>query len=663
MTDRHEPGEHDADGVPAPVTSTEGCPVHDGANASVAAPAATIRVDAAGTIVGWDAGAKDVYGLAEDEVLGLSLRDLTLEMNGLLTSAQARAARNEAVARSEARFRALVQHSSDLVSIIDRSLTITFVSPSVVQLLGVPPSATLGRIARTVVHPEDRSLFDALMARVLDHPDLGPPTSDVRLLHADGEWRTFELVTTNLLEDPAVAGIVINGRDVTDRRRSDVELRHRATHDALTDLATRSRFIDELAGLLDSSDRGEVAPPSGPVAVVAIGIDRFQTINDSLGHHAGDQVLVTTAHRLLRAAPPGALVARVGGDTFVAAAPVGSQAESHRLAHALIDVLREPVKVSGRRIAVAARAGVALSDADSTAANLLRHADAALHRAKAVRAEAVTMFDTTFGDEALRRLEVEQALPDAVANDELRIHLQPIVSTHDAVPIGVEALVRWEHPTLGRVAPLDFIPLAEDTGDIIEIGQWVLHRSCQLLAAWNRYGQEMRLSVNLSPRQFLAPGFVDQVRRTLDTTGFDPGLLTLEVTESVLVEEGPAAMTPLEELRDLGISLAIDDFGTGYSSLVYLRRLRVDTLKIDKSFIDGLADGSDDDTIVRTIIHLASSLGLGVVAEGVETEEQRARLIAHGCPHAQGYLFAPPLEPERLRDRYIGPTAENDLCT
>jgi diguanylate cyclase (GGDEF)-like protein/PAS domain S-box-containing protein len=619
---------------------------------------ATIRVDVAGQIVSWDAGARDVFGYAEEDVLGVSLRDLRLESLDTEEPYAARAARDEAVARSEARFRALVQHSSDLVTIVDRSLAITFVSPSVVELLGVPPSATLGRRARSVVHPADRARFDHGMTALLDQPEPGRPTFDIRLLHADGEWRTFEIVATNLLDDPAVDGIVINGRDVTDRRRSDVELRHRATHDALTDLATRSLFIDELAALLGRTD-----PDRAPVAVVAIGLDRFQTINDSLGHHAGDQVLVTTGDRLRRVAPPGALVARVGGDTFVAATPVASHPEAHAFAQSLIDVLREPVKVAGRRISVSARAGVVLSSADATAANLLRHADAALHRAKAVRSEPVTMFDRTLGDQAHRRLEVEQALPHAVANDELRIHLQPIVTTHDGVPIGVEALVRWEHPTLGPVPPLDFIGLAEDTGDIIEIGAWVLRRSCEILSRWNREGHELRLSVNLSPRQFLAPGFVDQVRATLAETGFAAELLTLEVTESVLVEEGPSAMSSLDELRALGISLAIDDFGTGYSSLVYLRRLHVDTLKIDKSFIDGLTEGSDDDTIVRTIIGLASSLGLGVVAEGVETEEQRARLVAHGCPHAQGYLFAPPLDPESLRRHYTGPDAATDICT
>jgi diguanylate cyclase (GGDEF)-like protein/PAS domain S-box-containing protein len=604
---------------------------------------ATIRVDAAGQIVEWDAGARAVYGYAEDEVLGVSLRDLTLEMSGVLSSAQARGTRNEAVARSEARFRALVQHSSDLVGIVDRSLTITYVSPSVVELLGVPPAATIGRHVTSVVHRHDREQFDELLGRLLDDATSPRPTFDVRLLHADGEWRTFEMVATNLLHDPAVGGIVINGRDVTDRRRGDEELRHRATHDPLTDLANRSLFLDELAHLLARVDHDHRT-----VAVAAFGLDRFQTVNDSLGHHAGDQVLVTSGERLRRAAPREGLVARVGGDTFVLAAPIIDRADGDRLTDSLIRALREPIKVEGRRISLSAHAGVALSAPDVTAPNLLRHADAALHRAKARRAGPIEVFDHTIGDQASRRLEVEQALHLAVEQDELRVHLQPIVDTVDGCAVGVEALVRWEHPTLGLVPPMDFIPLAEDTGDIIEIGQWVLRRSCEILAGWQREDQPMRLSVNLSPRQFLEPGFVDRVRAILATTAFDPNLLTLEVTESVLVEEGPAATTALTSLRDLGIRLAIDDFGTGYSSLVYLRRLNVDTLKIDKSFIDGLAEGSDDDTIVRSIVDLAASLGLGVVAEGVETEEQRARLVAHGCPHAQGYLFARPLEPDAL---------------
>jgi EAL domain-containing protein (putative c-di-GMP-specific phosphodiesterase class I) len=292
-----------------------------------------------------------------------------------------------------------------------------------------------------------------------------------------------------------------------------------------------------------------------------------------------------------------------------------------------------------------------MSTTSVSAPNLLRHADAALHRAKVLRAGPVATFDSAMGDLATRRLEVEQALHLAVERDELRVHLQPIVATTDGAAVGVEALVRWEHPTLGLVPPADFIPLAEDTGDIVEIGQWVLRRSCELLASWNREGHDLHLSVNLSPRQFLEPGFVERVATILRETSFPGELLTLEVTESVLVDEGPAATAALESLRELGIRLAIDDFGTGYSSLVYLRRLDVDTLKIDRSFIHGLAAGNHDDTIVRTIIDLATSLGLGVVAEGVETEEQRARLVAHGCPHAQGYLFARPLEPAALLAR------------
>ena len=628
-----------------PIEPTE--PDHQLTHRTDERAAATIRVDRSGQIVGWDAGAREVYGFAEDDVLGVSLRDLTLEMSGALTSSQARGERNEAVARSEARFRALVQHSSDLVGIVDHALTIAYVSPSSVELLGVAPSATVGLPVTSVVHLEDRTLFDIHLAQLLDLPERGRPTFDVRLRHADGEWRTFEIVATNLLDDPAVRGIVINGRDVTDRRRGDLELRHRATHDPLTDLANRTLFIDDLADLL-----GNQGTAPHPVAVVALGLDRFTTINDSLGHHAGDQVLVTTGERLRRAVPIGGVLARVGGDTFVAAASVPADDDGRRLAERLLAALDEPLLVNGRHISVAARAGVALSGADSTAPNLLRHADAALHRAKEMRAHPVAVFEPAIGEQATRRLELEQALHHAVANEELRVHLQPIVTTGDGVPVGVEALVRWEHPSLGLIPPLDFITLAEETGDIIEIGRWVLREACEILGCWNRQGRRLSLSVNLSARQFLDPHFLDHVLDTLEATGFDPHDLTLEVTESVLVEEGATVLSALEQLRDLGIRLAIDDFGTGYSSLVYLRRLRVDTLKIDKSFIDGLERGSNDDTIVRTIIDLASSLGLSVVAEGVETEEQRQRLVAHGCPQAQGYLFAPPLAPEAFLGHY-----------
>jgi diguanylate cyclase (GGDEF)-like protein/PAS domain S-box-containing protein len=528
------------------------------------------------------------------------------------------------------------------------------VSPSVSELLGWTPEQFVGRDAAELIrlHPDQvpdptRAPADGASGRTF--------RIDARLLHASGEWRYFEAITSDYLDDPSIGGYVINARDVTDRRRADKALRHANLHDGLTGLPNRARLVQEVDAILA---RGAEEAVGQPMAVVVFGLDRFKLVNDSLGVDVGDELLIEVAQRLRSQVRAGDIVSRLGGDTFaVTTTGVADADDARALVGRLLALLAEPYDLDGRRIAVTASAGVAVSEADSGGMNLVRDADTAMYAAKRAGRSRVVVFEPRLRSDAARQLSLEQSLSRATSNGELRVHFQPIMALSleagEQLVSGVEALVRWEHPELGLVPPFDFIPLAEETGHIVEIGAWVLRESCRTLVEWaNGPGRAsangevrppLRLSVNLSPRQLLEPDLSDVVAEVLAETGFPVDRLTMEVTESVLVDEGPYATTTLRRLRELGVSLSIDDFGTGYSSLVYLRRLNADALKIDRSFVDGLGRDAEADAIVRTVIGLARSLGLDLVAEGVETEEQRRLLIELGCQFAQGYLFSRPL--------------------
>jgi diguanylate cyclase (GGDEF)-like protein len=427
-----------------------------------------------------------------------------------------------------------------------------------------------------------------------------------------------------------------------DRARAEAALVLQARHDALTGLPNRAFFLEQLERALAAQD-----PHEERVAVLFVDLDNFKTINDSLGHQAGDALLVEVARRLCGCVQVGDLTARLSGDEFTLL--IKTPADGHAatlVAERVAEALRRPLVLREREVVVSASLGLALgTPGQDDAADVLRRADLALYRAKADGKARWALFDASLEAQALQRLELELDLRQAVERDELRLHFQPIVDLADGRVAEVEALVRWAHPSRGLLSPTEFIPVAEDTGMIIPIGQWVLEQACQQARRWHDQSPAeppVVVSVNVSARQFQHPDLVGTIQHAVKLADLDPRCLRLELTESVLVQDLGAASSTLRQLKALGIQLAIDDFGTGASSLSYLKHLPIDTLKIDRSFIERLGQDAQDTAIVSSVVTLARALQLRVTGEGVETAAQAEQLRALGVEQAQGYLFAKP---------------------
>lgn len=442
-----------------------------------------------------------------------------------------------------------------------------------------------------------------------------------------------------------VKSLLVIWRDQTVRREHERILAHRASHDSLTELPNRGRFAELLeAAILRQATLLELGQIR-PLAVLFLDLDRFKFVNDSLGHAAGDQLLCDVADRLCDAIRPGDVIGRLGGDEFTILAEDISSDDAVMMAERIQDQLRTPFDLNGREFIVSASVGVVSSDKPEEAADLMRWADSAMYRAKAMGRSCVATFDDVLRPEALEQLELDQMLRKSIDHGELEVHFQPEVHLVTERIVGVEALVRWNHPTLGEMGADRFIPLAEDNGMVLPIGRWVLRRACEQVMDWLARGvvdANFMLRVNLSARQFEDPRLIEDVSGLLAETGFDPRRLCLEITETALMRDVDEALVVLTGLHALGIELAVDDFGTGYSSLSMLKRFPIRVLKIDRSFVDGLPGDANDLAIVNTILSLATNLGLITTAEGVESQQQREALISMGCPTAQGYLFARP---------------------
>ncbi|HTO97405.1 MAG TPA: EAL domain-containing protein [Myxococcales bacterium] len=459
-----------------------------------------------------------------------------------------------------------------------------------------------------------------------------------------GEAIDVEITSHALMFAGRQARLVI-ANDVTERLRAEQKLWRAAFYDALTGLPNRALFMERL-GQAQARARGR---SGGAFAVLFLDLDRFKLVNDSMGHRAGDQLLVAIARRLDRIRRAGDTVARLGGDEFaVLVEGVEDAPAAGRVADRVHRELAQPFDIAGQEVFTSASIGISLGGVpDHRPEDLLRDADTAMYRAKAHGIAKHAVFDITMHDHAVAVLQLENDLRRAVERGELRVRYQPIVALQSARIVGFEALVRWQHRQRGLVPPREFIPVAEETGVIGVVGKWVLAEACKQMRALQRLrprGPGLSLAVNVSGRQILQPDLVEQVAEVLQATGLDPRLLRLELTESALVQNEAAAGRCLHRLRQLGLKLAIDDFGTGYSSLSYLHRMPIDLLKIDASFVQSMATDEKNRRIVETILALGRNLGVEVIAEGVETEQQAQVLTRLGCSYVQGYLFSPAVD-------------------
>jgi diguanylate cyclase (GGDEF)-like protein/PAS domain S-box-containing protein len=556
--------------------------------------------------------------------------------------------------RSEARFRSLVQSSWDVIAVTDVDSTVRYVSPSISRVLGYDASHLVGRALRGFVHPEDHASCEK--ARIETLAIGRPAVSECRIQHRDESWRYMELTTSNLLQDENVGGIVVNLRDVTDRRKLEEELRHQAFHDPLTSLANRALFQDRTGHALARANR-----QSEPVAVLFLDIDDFKMVNDSLGHAAGDELLCEVARRIVFCIRPSDTAARFGGDEFAVLLEDTPLDEAERIADRVLHAMGQPVTVLEREMYISASIGIAVAGAGpADPVELLRDADVAMYAAKSAGKARYNVYEPSMHAAVLERVEVTADLQRALEREELVLHYQPIVDLATEEIVAVEALVRWQHPERGMVPPLEFIPIAEETGLIVPIGRWVLKRACQDLAGWRRRHPERPLVVHVNVSANQMNCVLEDTGRALAAAALAPEALVLEITESVMVHDTDVVVTCLQDLKALGVRLSLDDFGTGYSSLSYLRRLPIDLLKIDKSFVKGIAGDAEESSLGRAVVHIAKTLDLETAAEGIETAEELRVLRTLGCRLGQGFLFSRPVAFDELEPLLGGSTIRGE---
>jgi diguanylate cyclase (GGDEF)-like protein/PAS domain S-box-containing protein len=491
-----------------------------------------------------------------------------------------------------------------------------------------------------LVAPEDWQT-DGPLLRALANGELETSTREKRYLCKDGHRVWVKATVTAMQPDGGAASLVAVIEDISQRKQFEEELMHLARHDALTGLANRTLLLDRVSQAIAQARRS-----GNQVAMLFLDLDRFKTINDSLGHDAGDRVVVEVGRRLKHAVRDADTVARFGGDEFVVLLPeLPSENIAAALAQKILNALFEPMLIQGHELAPACSLGISLYPRDGAdGKTLLKNADAALYQAKAMGRGNYQFYSQEMNARTLDRLTLESGLRHAVERGELQLKYQPQIDLASGATVGVEALLRWHPAGQQLVMPDAFISIAEETGLIVEIGEWVLRTACAQQVAWQRIGMpDLRVAVNLSARQFRQPGLDAMVARVLDQTGCRADRLELEITESVLMDRADSAAQTLQRLSDMGVQLAIDDFGTGYSSLSYLKRFPIHALKIDRSFVSDISAEADDGAIAGAVIALAHSMGLTVVAEGVETPQQRDFLRDLKCDQAQGFYFSEPM--------------------
>jgi diguanylate cyclase (GGDEF)-like protein/PAS domain S-box-containing protein len=569
---------------------------------------------------------------------------LTLRENRSLTGRLQ--ARLHELRASKQRFEALVQHSSDVVTVVDPDGTVTYQSESIQRVFGYGAEAIQGTCVGDILEPRSAERVLAALGEVATERH-GVRVVELEVKHASGRLCHAEMTITNLLANPSVSGIVLNTRDMSERKVLQDQLVHEASHDSLTALANRSLFRDRVDKELRHDDR------RAKLTILFLDLDGFKEVNDSLGHATGDVLLIQVAERLRSCVRPVDTVARLGGDEFaVLIADTSSERDGSVVADRLVRALRDPFKLEGREIYVGASIGIAATDHDvDDADHLLRNADLAMYRAKASGVGGYERYHPRLHIALVERLQLEAELRQAIANGDLELHYQPTLALATGEIQGLEALARWKHARNGYIPPSEFIPLAEQTGLIRHLGRWGLVEACRQLAEWHERipsRSALTVSVNISGRHVEDASLIDDVQEALAESGLPPHQLVLEMTESVLMAHTAENVDLLGRLKELGVGLAIDDFGTGYSSLAYLHRFPADVIKIDRSFIERVGGSESDTELLRTIVQLGQSLRMVTVAEGVETAEQARELHAMGCELAQGFHFHKALAAEHL---------------
>ena len=565
--------------------------------------------------------------LSGEDALIAHIRDVTAER-------ASQRARDE----SEARFRAFFEYAGITIHVLSFDGIILEANPASKELLGYDPQELVGRSA-TALSPEEDIEATRELGRELRAGLRDSVTVERRFFHKDGHlvWGQLTVSVVHHGGEQRMIGMI---QDITERKRMEGQLRKQAFQDELTGLANRVLFRDHLRLALERRDRHHTK-----VAVILLDLDGFKRVNDSLGHAVGDELLQIVGRRIASTVRAGETVARLGGDEFaVVIDEVGERDDPQMLADRLLMLLRMPMRVGGREVVVGVSIGIAVAEGQDDDETVLRNADTAMYAAKASGKACVRRFDPSMHHDAMEWLEMESDLRLAIDRHEFMLEFQPLIRIDSGRVKGFEALVRWQHPVRGFVTPGMFLPIAEETGLVVQIGRWVLLEACQQAARWSQFSIDMpSVSVNLAAKQLDSETLIDDVHTALRTSGLHPNRLILEITESDVMRDPEAALTKLRALKALGVRLAIDDFGTGYSSLSHLQFFPVDELKIDRSFIQRIEEGDREAAFVRTIVSLAKSLSMEVVAEGVEEPAQQQFLHTIGCDMGQGYLYSRPL--------------------